>query len=30
MDIINVNFEISDDIKEEVEKHIKTEEIEKN
>ena len=29
MDIINVNFEISDDIKEEVEKHIKTEEIEK-
>lgn len=28
MDIINVNFEISDDIKEEVEKHIKTEEIE--
>lgn len=29
MDIINVNFEISDDIKEEVKKHIKTEEIEK-
>ena len=29
MDIINVNFEISDDIKKEVEKHIKTEEIEK-
>jgi hypothetical protein len=29
MDIINVNFEISDDIKEKVEKHIKTEEIEK-
>ena len=29
MDIINVNFEISDDIKEEVEKHIKTKEIEK-
>lgn len=29
MDIINVNFEISDDMKEEVEKHIKTEEIEK-
>lgn len=29
MDIINVNFEISDDIKGEVEKHIKTEEIEK-
>lgn len=29
MDIINVNFEISDDIEEEVEKHIKTEEIEK-
>ena len=29
MDIINVDFEISDDIKEEVEKHIKTEEIEK-
>lgn len=29
MDIINVNFEINDDIKEEVEKHIKTEEIEK-
>ena len=29
MDIINVNFEISDDIKEEDEKHIKTEEIEK-
>lgn len=29
MDIINVNFEISDDIKEEVKKHIKTKEIEK-
>ena len=29
MDIINGNFEISDDIKEEVKKHIKTEEIEK-